>query len=245
MSDPAVSRRALVTGGSGAIGAAICERLARQGCHVFIQAHRNPDRAERMAETLRTAGGQADTLCFDITDPDAARDALEPLVAETPIQILVHSAGVNVDAPLAGMNAEQWRLPIEVSLNGFHNVIQPLLLPMITTRWGRVIAVSSVAGILGNRGQANYAAAKAGLHGAIKSLALEVASRGITANAVAPGIIESPMTESVFDRDTIRRLVPMQRAGRPDEVASLVAYLASEEAGYVSGQILSINGAMA
>ena len=146
---------------------------------------------------------------------------------------------------MAGMTPSQWKRVIDVSLNGFYNVTQPLLLPMMTTRWGRIISISSIAGILGNRGQANYAAAKAGLHGASKSLAIELASRGVTVNAIAPGIIASQMTENIFDEKLIKQMVPMKRAGRPDEVAALVNFLASDESGYISGQVLSINGAMA
>ena len=152
---------------------------------------------------------------------------------------------VNDDAPLAGMAWQQWNRVIDVSLNGFYNVAQPLMLPMLSTRWGRVIALSSIAGIMGNRGQCNYAAAKAGLHGAIKSLALELASRNVTANTIAPGIIAGNMASSAFDKETIKQMVPMRRAGTPDEVASLVAFLASDEAAYISGQNISINGAMA
>jgi 3-oxoacyl-[acyl-carrier protein] reductase len=143
------------------------------------------------------------------------------------------------------MKREQWTRVIDVSLHGFFNVTQPLLLPMMATRWGRIINLSSVAALIGNRGQANYAAAKAGLHGATKSLAIELASRGVTVNAVAPGIIESAMASGAFDREAIARLVPMKRAGTPGEVAELAAFLASEQAGYISGQIISINGAMA
>jgi 3-oxoacyl-[acyl-carrier protein] reductase len=142
------------------------------------------------------------------------------------------------------MRREQWASVIDVSLNGFFNVTQPLLMPMIGTRWGRIINVSSVTAIAGNRGQTNYAAAKAGLHGAARSLALELASRGITVNTVAPGIIASPMGDAAFGQEMIERLVPMKRAGKPEEVAALVAFLASDAAAYISGQLISINGGM-
>jgi 3-oxoacyl-[acyl-carrier protein] reductase len=145
---------------------------------------------------------------------------------------------------MPGMRHDQWSRVIDVSLNGFFNVTQPLLMPMIRQRWGRIVNISSVSAVAGNRGQTNYAAAKAGLHGATKSLALELASRGITVNAIAPGIIASSMTEGVFTQETIEKLVPMKRVGTPDEVADLVAFIASERAAYISGQIISINGGM-
>jgi 3-oxoacyl-[acyl-carrier protein] reductase len=142
------------------------------------------------------------------------------------------------------MSAQQWHSVIDVSLNGFFNVTQPLTMPMIRSRWGRIVNISSIAGITGNRGQVNYSAAKGALHSATKSLALELASRGITVNAVAPGIIDTDMIEGSFDAEAISRMVPMKRAGKPEEVAELVGFLASEKAGYISGQIISINGAM-
>ncbi|MFP5419321.1 MAG: 3-oxoacyl-ACP reductase FabG [Gammaproteobacteria bacterium] len=238
-------KRALVTGGSGAIGAAICRRLAACGHHVIIHANRNPERAASLADDIRAAGGSAETLVFDVRDAEGCRIALEACVEQGAVQILVNNAGYHSDAPLAGMRAEQWHEVIDTSLHGFFNVSQPLLLPMMATRWGRIISLSSIAAQLGNRGQANYAAAKAGLHGASKSLALELATRGITVNVVAPGIIESGMTKGVFDSDTIKRLVPMRRAGTPEEVAALVAFLASDDAAYLTAQVIGLNGGMA
>src|SRR5262249_16037611 len=166
--------------------------------------------------------------------------ALEAMLAGGVPQILVNNAGVHDDAVMPGMSEEQWSRVIDVSHNGFFNVTQPLLLPMIGTRWGRIVNISSVAAIAGNPGQTNYAAAKPGLHGATRSLALELASRGFTVNAVAPGIIASPMSESAFGKEAIERLVPMKRAGSPEEVAELVNFLSSDPAAHHSGQILFI-----
>lgn len=237
-------KHALVTGGSGGIGTAICRRLAADGCHVVIHAHRKVDAAQALADEINAQGGSAQVLVFDVTDPAAVTEALNPLLERTPIQILVNNAGIHDDAVFPGMRAEQWHRVIDVSLHGFFNVTQPLMMPMIRTRWGRIINITSVAAITGNRGQVNYSAAKGALHSATKSLALEVASRGITVNAVAPGIITTPMSQDTFDAATIAQLVPMKRAGRPEEVADLVSFLASERANYISGQIISINGGM-
>jgi 3-oxoacyl-[acyl-carrier protein] reductase len=170
--------------------------------------------------------------------------ALESVLNDGPIQILVNNAGIHADAVFPGMSSDQWHRVIDTSVDGFFYVTQPLLMPMIRTRWGRIVNTSSISAITGNRGQVNYAAAKGALNAATKSLALEVASRGITVNAVAPGIINTPMSESTFDAETIARMVPMKRAGMPEEVAGLVAYLTSEEAAYITAQVISINGGM-
>lgn len=238
-------RNALVTGGSGTIGAAIARELARAGLHVHVHAHGNPERARAVVDAILAAEGSAEAVCFDVTDAQGTGAALARILERGPIQVLVNNAGIHDDAPMAGMTATQWERVVAVSLTGFFNVTQPLLLPMIRTRWGRVISVSSVAGVIGNRGQANYAAAKSGLHGATRSLAIELASRGITVNAVAPGIIASPVADAAFSPEVIAALVPMKRAGTPEEVAGLVGFLASETAGYISGQVISVNGAMA
>lgn len=243
--DVAKPRRALVSGGSGALGAAICEVLAGAGLHVIVHANRNLAQAQGVVARISAAGGSAQAVAFDVTDATATRAALDTLLEVGPVQVLVNNAGIHRDAVMAGMDATAWREVIAVSLDGFFNVTQPLLLPMLRTRWGRIINISSASALLGNRGQTNYAAAKAGLIGATRSLALECASRGVTVNAVAPGIIDSPMIEQAFPPERIKALVPMQRAGTAREVADLVQFLASERAGYISGQVISINGAMA
>ncbi|MDW3680593.1 3-oxoacyl-ACP reductase FabG [Cupriavidus sp. CV2] len=236
---------ALVTGGSGAIGQAICVALAQAGHEVWVHANRNLAQAEAAAGTIRAAGGRAHAIAFDVTDADATDAALQRILADGPVQILVNNAGIHDDAPMVGMTREQWRSVIDVSLNGFFNVTQPLLMPMMRTRWGRIVNMASVAALMGNRGQANYAAAKAGLIAATRSLSIEMASRGVTVNAVAPGVIESPMIGQAFPVERIRQLVPAGRAGSAQEVAAMVAYLVSDAAAYVTGQTLSINGGMA
>jgi 3-oxoacyl-[acyl-carrier protein] reductase len=242
MSTP--SRRALVTGGSGGIGSAICRRLAADGYSVIVHANGNLDKAQAVAADIAASGGQAQAVAFDVTDAAATAAALETLLEGGPIQVLVNNAGIHDDAVFPGMQLAQWQRVLDVSLNGFFHVTQPLTMPMIRTRWGRIITITSVAAVAGNRGQVNYSAAKGALHAATKSLALEVASRGITVNAVAPGIINTAMTQDSFSAEVIQQMVPMKRAGKAGEVADLVGFLASEQAAYISGQVISINGGM-
>lgn len=237
-------KRALVTGGSGGIGAAICKRLAADGLHVIVHANRGRDKAKAICEAIVADGGSAEVAVFDITDAEATKVALEVLLEAGPVQVLVNNAGIHSDAVFPGMTSAQWHDVIDVSLHGFFNVTQPLTMPMIRTRWGRIINVSSIAAVTGNRGQVNYSAAKGALHSATKSLALELASRGITVNAVAPGIIATGMIEEAFDDKAIQNIVPMKRAGKPEEVADLIGFLSSPNAAYISGQIISINGGM-
>ena len=244
MNDVKPMKRALVTGGSGGLGEAMCRQLAADGLHVIVHANRGLDKAQTLVQSIVVSGGSAEAVSFDVTNRVAAAEALEALGEAGPIQVLVNNAGIHDDAVFPGMSGEQWDRVVDVSLNGFFNVTQPLTMPMLRTRWGRIINISSVAAVAGNRGQVNYAAAKGALHAASKSLALELASRNITVNVVAPGIIDSGMAEGQFAGDMIKKMVPMQRAGRASEVADLVGFLASERAGYISGQVISINGAM-
>ena len=239
------ARRALITGASGSLGRAIALRLARDGLHVIVHANRRLDAAAALADEIAAAGGSAEPVAFDVTDRAATHAACATLLESGPIQVLVNNAGTHDDAAFPALREAQWHDVMAVSVDGFFNVTQPLSLPMIRTRWGRIINRSSVAALTGNRGQVNYAAAKGALNSATKALSLELASRGVTVNAVAPGIIDSGMAaQAGFDKATIERLVPCKRAGRADEVAALVAFLASDDASYISGQIISINGGM-
>jgi 3-oxoacyl-[acyl-carrier protein] reductase len=237
-------KRALVTGGSGTIGTAICRQLAADGHHVYVHANTKLAHAQQIVAAILASGGSAAAVAFDVADAEKTSAALQVLLADGPIQIVVNNAGIHDDAVMPGMRADQWTRVIDVTLNGFFHVTQPLLMPMIATRWGRIVNISSVAALLGNRGQTNYAAAKAGLHGATKALALELATRSITVNAIAPGLIASAMTEGLFSKEMIDSLVPMKRAGKPEEVADLVSFIVSDRAAYISGQIISVNGAM-
>ena len=235
---------ALITGGSGGIGAAIAETLAQARLHVIVHANKNLEQANLIVNRIRENGGSAEAVCFDLLDQNAVQAFIDDQLERSGIDILVNNAGIHDDAVFPGMSANQWHQVIDVHLDGFFNITQPLVMPMIRKRWGRIVNISSVSGITGNRGQVNYSAAKGAINAATKALSLEVASRGITVNAVAPGIISTAMTETVFDAETIKSLVPMKRAGTANEVADLVAFLVSEKAAYITGQIISINGGM-
>jgi len=234
-----MKRRALVTGASGALGGAICRRLAADGCEVIAHAHGNLAAAEKLAAEI---GGSA--IAFDVADGDVVPTMIERLLESGPIQVLVNNAGIHDDAPLAGMTHEQWSRVIDVNLEGFYNVTRALVMAMARTRWGRIVSVSSVTARIGTRGQANYAAAKGAIEAASRSLAREMGSRGITVNCVAPGIVESAAPRDIFDASAVAALVPLQRMARPEEIAAVVAFLASDDAAYITGQTIPVNGGM-
>jgi 3-oxoacyl-[acyl-carrier protein] reductase len=236
---------ALVTGASRGIGAAVAETLAAAG-HPVILNYRSATRAaEAVRDRIEAAGGRARLLPFDVADHAAASAAVEALLDDDePIGIVVNNAGVARDSPFPSTSLEDWREVTRTTLDGFYNVTRPLVMPMVRRRWGRIVNVSSVSGVVGNRGQVNYSAAKAGLIGATRSLAQEVAKRGVTVNAVAPGLIETDMIEGAPVEELVRR-IPMRRLGQPEEVARLVAFLAGDGAAYITGQVIGINGGLA
>lgn len=237
--------RALVTGGSRGIGAAIALKLAQSGHPIVLNFRSHQAAAEAIRDRIRDLGVEV-TLCpFDVADARQSASALAALLEDGrgPIGILVNNAGIARDNSFPVMNQEEWESVTRTTLDGFYNVTRPLLMPMVRQRFGRIVNIASFSGVAGNRGQVNYSAAKAGLIGATKALALEVARRNITVNAVAPGLIETEMIQDA-PVDKILEHIPMRRLGKPEEVASLVAFLASDEAGYITGQVLGINGGL-
>ncbi len=239
-------KTAMVTGASQGIGEAISRRLAERGANVVLAA-RSTDKLERVREEIVAVGGNACVLELDLARPEEIGERLKGLPQGfDAIDVLVNNAGITGDNLLARMSLEQWRTVLDTNLTGAFAVTREVVRGMMRRRWGRIVTVSSVIGLMGNAGQANYAAAKAGLIGFSKSLARELASRNITANVVAPGFIETAMTEALpeatraemFDR------IPLRRLGRPEDIANAVVYLASEEADYVTGQVLNVSGGL-
>jgi 3-oxoacyl-[acyl-carrier protein] reductase len=240
-SELARTRRALVTGGSRGIGAAICRRLAAMGHPVIVNYRADADAAAAVVAAIRAAGGEAEAMQFDVADGVATGAAMKLLLQDKrPLAIVVNNAGITRDAAFPAMTAEQWHDVLRTSLDGFFHVTRPVVMPMVMQRWGRIVNLSSLSAQRGNRGQANYAAAKAGILGATRTLALEVAKKGVTVNAVAPGLIQTDMIAGVPEQ--MVQQIPMQRIGTPEEVAAVVGFLCSEAASYVTGQCIGVDG---
>lgn len=238
-------RRVLVTGASRGIGAATAIELARQGFDITVHYHSNRDAAEAVKQQIIADGGSAELMQFDVSKRDQTREILEADVNDNgAFYGVVCNAGIAKDAAFPALTDEQWSDVIHTNLDGFYNVLHPLIMPMIRLRkGGRVVTLSSVSGLIGNRGQVNYSAAKAGIIGATKALAVELAKRKITVNCVAPGVIETDMTENIYV-DEAKKMIPMGTFGQPQDVASAVSFLMSDSAGYITRQVISVNGGM-
>ncbi len=241
------TRIAVVTGGSRGIGKAICKELAQQGAVVYINFVSNEDAAKEVQTEIAASGGRAELLPFDVSDGKAVSEAMKKVISdEGAVHILVNNAGITRDGLLARMKEDDWQKVIDTNLTGLFNCTKAVLMNMMKQRWGRIINIGSVVGAMGNPGQANYAAAKAGIEGFTKSLAKEVASRGITANVVSPGFIETDMTQVLPEKvkEQLLSQIPVGRFGKPEDVASAVAFLASEASAYITGHVLHVNGGL-
>lgn len=240
-----MNKTILITGASRGIGRSIALYLAHNGYDLVLHYNSNASAAEETLKSVQSLGANARLLCFDISNREQTKSVIESDIAEHGAYWgVVCNAGINKDAPFPAIDGDAWDKVIHTNLDGLYNVLHPVVMPMISARkGGRIIALSSVSGITGNRGQTNYAASKAGIIGACKSLALELAKRNITVNCIAPGVIETDMTADL-PTDIIEQMVPMHRVGKPEEVASLVAYLLSDDAGYITRQVISVNGGL-
>ena len=237
---------ALVTGASRGLGRAIAERLAKDGYPVIVNYNNSESAAKEVVDTIVSSGGKAEMMKFDVSDANSVDASLDTWMSAHPddyISVLVNNAGIRQDNLLVFMQEEQWHSVVNITLNGFFNLTRHVVKNMMTHRNGRIVNISSVSGVKGMPGQCNYSAAKAGIIGASKALALEVAPRKVTVNVVAPGFIATDMTAEL-DQDMIKKTVPMGRIGKPEEVASLVSFLASKDAAYITGQVVSINGGL-
>lgn len=235
----------LVTGASKGIGAATARRLARDGFDIIVHYNSDRDGAQSVLDDVMAAGRSGRLISFDIANRDATRTAIEDDIAQhgAPYGVVLN-AGLTRDAAFPALEDDDWDNVLHTNLDGFYNVIKPVIMPIIQRRkGGRIVALTSIAGLAGNRGQVNYAASKAGIIGAVKSLALELAKRKITVNAVAPGVIETRMTEDLPE-DEVKAMIPMRRYGTADEIAAAVAFLCSDDASYITRQVISVNGGM-
>lgn len=239
-------RYALVTGGSRGIGSAVCKELAKAGYPVIINYRSREDSALETKKEIEEEGGRAELLKFDVASDDDVSKALDSWISVHPedyIAVLVNNAGVRKDSVMMWMEDDDWNSVINIHLNGFFRVTRRILKDMLTKRWGRIINMASLSGVRGMQGQTNYSAAKGGIIAATKALALEVAKRGVTVNAVAPGFVSTDMTKGL-DENVLKATVPAGRFGRPEEVADLVGFLASDKAAYITGQVVEINGGL-
>lgn len=240
-----MTKRILITGSGRGIGKATAKMLAEAGYNVVLHYNKNLDEAIKTQKEIQKLGESAEILNFDIKNRTQCKNVISADIEKNGVYYgVVLNAGINKDNVFPAMEDDEWDSVLETNLGGFYNVLKPIVMPMIQARIkGRIIALSSVAAITGNRGQVNYSASKAGIIGAVKSLALELAKREITVNSIAPGVIETDMTKDLPE-DEVKKLIPMKRYGKPEEVASLALYLMSENASYITGQVISVNGGL-